>query len=332
MTRFRLLKRSSALLLAAACLGAAGCTHDDGTASLEASMGAPRVRTHAEVMALASARPSRKQPIAVLPPEAGAVRDVRVHDYVDGLRQDVALSGSAFAPVRNGITVLARTSAEPTLDERVPLARPTEAGIRSEIGAQFPHLAMQVVERPSSNSYGPYGLAIGRAGDDIRCLYAWQWVDANRMPPLAGVAGPVSLRVRLCQSGTSFDAMAALVDHLAIGGEPDARVATAEPAAIVAPPEAPRTIVHRRAHAGRGHHAHPPQSAHRREADPLAPTQAASSEPRYMTAASRVPAAPIAPSPAPTPFAADLPPQALLGPRTAPAAKAGSVAGVANPY
>ena len=331
MTRFRLPKRSSALLLAAACLGAAGCTHDDGTASLEASMSAPRAQTHTDVMALAPDRSSREHPIAVLPPEAGAVREIRVHPYVDGLRQDVALSGSAFAPVHNGIVVLARTSAEPTLDERVPLDRPTEAGIRSEIGAQFPHLAMQVVERPSSNGYGPYGLAIGRAGGDVRCLYAWQWIDANRMPPQAGLAGPVSLRVRLCQTGTSFDAMAALVDHLAIGGEPDAQVAAVEPAAIVAPPEAPRKIVHRRAHAAREHRAHPSQLAHRQQADPLAPTQAASSGPRYMTAASRVPAAAIAASPAPTPFAADLPPQALLGPKTAPAAKAASVAGAA-PY
>ena len=45
----------------------------------------------------------------------------------------------------------------------------------------------------------------------------WQWIDANRLPRDAGVMGPVSVRVRLCQTGTTFDALASLVDHLVIG-------------------------------------------------------------------------------------------------------------------
>ncbi len=298
----RLPRSSRALLLAVACLGAAACSHDDGAASLEASVAVPRAQSRTEVVALAPDHASRRQPIVTLPPDAGALRDVRIHDYVDGLREDVALAGSAFAPVHNGITVLARTSAQPTLDERVPLARPTEAGIRSEIGAQFPHLAMQVVERNSANAYGSYGLALGRASGEVRCLYAWQWIDANQLPSRAGVAGPVSLRVRLCQAGTSFDAMAALIDHLAIGAEPDAQVAAVDPAMVVAPPEAPRKAV-RRAHAARKHHRQASQLTRREETAPIAPVEAASLAHVETT------------TPSPTPFAADLPPQALLGPK-----------------
>ena len=57
----------------------------------------------------------------------------------------------------------------------------------------------------------------------------WQWIDANRLPSDAGVMGPVSLRIRLCQAGTTFDAMASLVDRLVIGGRVHAsEVATAD--------------------------------------------------------------------------------------------------------
>ncbi len=314
MTRPFPTKPTRALLLVAACLGAAACARDDGAPSLEASIAAPQGQPRTELMALAPEHPSRHGPIVALPPEAGAVRDVRAHAYVNGLRQDVALAGSAYAPVRNGITVLARTTAAPTLDERVPLAPPTEAGIRSEIGAAFPHLAMQVVERASSNMYGPYGLALGRAGGDVRCLFAWQWIDTDRMP--AGAAGPLSLRVRLCQAGTSFDAMAALVDHLAIGAGPDASVAAVD---IVAPREAPRKGARHRVHAARPR----PSRLARREV--VAPIEAVSAEPRAVTTAFQAPAA--AP---PTPFAADLPPQALLGPKAG--GKPGSMATAANPH
>ncbi len=363
MTRPFPTKPARALPLAiaclAACISAAGCARGDGASSLEASIAAPDARPRTQLMALAPGRSPGRDPIATLPPEAGAVRDVRTRAYVDGYRQDVALAGSAHPTVHNGVTVLARTSAAPTLDERVPLTRPTEPGIRSEIGAQFPHLVMQVVERPSSNMYGPYGLALGRAGGDVRCLYAWQWIDANRMPAGAGVTGPLSLRVRLCQAGTSFDAMAALVDHLAIGAEPDARgpderVAAGDPG-MAAPDRATHGAPRHRAHPARARHRHASRLAHREEVAPTdaAPVETASVEPRTVeprtveprtveprtveprTMASTLgaPTAPVAAQPAPTPFAADLPPQALLGPRAGVktgSMKAGSIAAVTS--
>ena len=325
-------QRLPLLLLVGGCLAAGACTPSIGDgASLEQSVASPQSR----LVALAPDRPSGRRaevirPLAALPPEAGPVKGVQEHDYADGLRQDVILGGGAFAPVRNGITVLARTSDIPTLDERVPLYRPAEAGIRAEVGTQFPHVAMQVVERSMANAYGPYGLALGRVGGDARCLYMWQWIDANRLPADAGVNGPISLRVRLCQAGMSFDKMAGLIDHLSIGAAP--AVAVLDPAELVGafPAAAGAAPLRARARHARAHrHAPAVRTARRAPAVvPLDSVATVPSEPRYLTAATArggsVPA--VAPPAAPAAFAADLPPQALLGP------KAGAVAGTPKPF
>jgi hypothetical protein len=315
--RFRLTHSFHLAALASLGLLTTACTHDGGSAttSLEQSVAAPQASSgpRSQMMALASPHVSHQRPVAMLPAEAGPVRSVRAHDYVDGFRQDVALDGGSVSHIQNGITVLTRTTREPTLDDKVPLYRPTEAGIRSEIGAQFPHLSMQVAERSSSNLYGSYGLALGRAGGDVRCLYMWQWIDENRLPPNAGVVGPVSVRVRLCRAGTTFDALAALVDHLTIGNDAGGdRVADAaeivgapaETAAAVPVKHATRVKLAR----VRSHHK---AVAHRD--DGMRPQEASMPDgPRYMAASSGQAA--IA-APAPASFAADLPPQALLGPK-----------------
>ncbi len=318
-----------ALLIGGCLLGGTGTAGASEGSSLEESVAAlPSVAARSSVAASRRDRPSRHdfkvmQPLAALPPEAGPVQGIQGRDYADGLRQDVMLGGSAFAPVRNGVTVLVRTSDIPTLDERVPLSRPAEAGIRSEIGGQFPRVAMQVVERDMANAYGPYGLALGRVGADVRCIYMWQWIDANRLPGEAGFAGPVSLRVRLCQAGTSFDAMASLTDRLVMGAAPAA--AAAGSLELVAAPAAEARPVILRSKNRRARVRHFAQSHQRDRAAlhdpvvaPLEPT-AAPGEPRYLTAAAprKAGGSPAAPQPpmTPTAFAADLPPQALLGPR-----------------
>ncbi|MFC5555376.1 cellulose biosynthesis protein BcsN [Methylobacterium iners] len=98
------------------------------------------------------------------------------------------------------------------------IAKPTEAGIRSEIVEHFPDTDMQVVTRPAANAYGPYGLAIGRTRGGTRCLYAWQWIDhlgqSKESADREGAPSSVSLRVRLCRSDITFEAMAAAIDRI----------------------------------------------------------------------------------------------------------------------
>ena len=269
---------------------------------------------------------SRSRPIVGIPGED--VVTVREHAYVNGLRQDIMLKGGAVRGVQNSITVLARTSRQETLDEQVPLVRPSEPQIRSEIGGTFPRLEMRIAERESSNAYGPYGLALGRAGEDVRCAYMWQWIDENRLPAETAVAGPLSIRVRLCQAGVTFDQMAAEMDHLSIGAQAGAEpVAAIEPLGVIeAPAEAREPIARtRKPHRLAAHHVHRPRRVARREEPAAAPT-AFDPGPRYMGAA---PASAPAPAhaqtttaAAPTPkLSGDLPAQAYLGPSASTAAK-----------
>ena len=326
--------RSLPCLPLALLLGA--CTHDgvgDSSASLEDS-----VQPRSRMMALApegkGARVavSDHPRIAALPAEAASYGIARSRDFVDGFRQDIALTGARVPLESNGITVLARTDTRDTLDERVPLARPTEGAVRSEIGAAFPRIAMQVVDRERSNDYGPYGLALGRVGADIHCMYMWQWIDSNRLPRDAGLAGPVSVRVRLCRAGTSFDEMAAFADHLVIGPQ-EARVVVANDEGRVLPisdePADDKATAHRpvRRHVAERRRHHRPTAVARRDDGPIyepsddaaAPAPPAAG-PRYLTSGVATPAAFRAPSPAVAVASAvpklggDLPPEAFAGP------------------
>ena len=303
----QLIRNAGAML--ALCLGLAGChsASDPSSVSLEQSMSPPSVGP-SQMMALTSpgqSAPSShapSQPVASLPAEAGAVGSVREHEYVNGFRQDILLKGNAVKGVPNSLTLLTRTTRQTTLDEATPLFKPTEPAIRAELGRQFPHIAMQVVERSSTNNYGPYGLALGRGPGTIRCLYMWQWIDENRLPAEAGVTGPMSVRIRLCQADTTFDAMAALVDRLSIGG--GGAVAGVGGSDIVAgPTEAAPTKAAPRRHLKRVA-AHRVRRVNEARRDPVA-------NETPFTAPLPANAAPAMP----TPLSTDLPPQAYLGPK-----------------
>lgn len=209
---------SAKLPILLALFGAvAACAQDGAAPSPVASLESGVGTQPSEAMALWRApTPASVAPLGTLPGQT--VASIKTHTYLNGVRQDILFARGSVHSITNGMTLIVRTSSQQTLDEAVPLFKPNEAGIRSEIGAQFPHVRMQVVERESSNAYGPYGLALGRVGD-ARCLYAWQYIDGNRLQSNAAVKGPVSVRVRLCETGTTFDAMAAAMDHLEIASD-----------------------------------------------------------------------------------------------------------------
>lgn len=188
-------------------------------ASLDASLPGGRARP----------APVAATPIVVLPAWLGRPVALRERDAEGGFEQAITL---AAAGRRGGYDdlVLVSSARDGALDA-VPGVKPTEAGIRAEIAAAFPGVAMQVVTRPSANAYGPYGLAIGRAGA-ARCLYAWQWIPEAPVRE-GGALAPLSLRVRLCRGDLTLEAMAAAVNQLRLvprfAGEPVATPASAEP-------------------------------------------------------------------------------------------------------
>ena len=167
----------------------------------------------------ASADTKIQQPaFASLPPEAGRIVRVSHKRSVEGVRQEIFYDQSAPGLEASGIDLRIRTSIAVALDEPLRMAKPTEAGIRSELSSQFPKMTMQVVDRPRSNAYGPYGLAVGRWANGTRCIYAWQWID-NLKSNLSGEGGPASVRIRLCRKDVTLDQLASNVDRLQI--DPD---------------------------------------------------------------------------------------------------------------
>ena len=183
---------------------------------------------------------------------------------------------------------------------------------------------MQVAERESNNAYGPYGIALGRSGADVRCAYMWQWIDQNRLPAEAGVTGPLSIRIRLCKTDTTFDAMAAEMDHLTIGGPASIeQVAANQPIHVIeAPAQAHKSARVQRNPSRRIAMVHKHRAViARRDETPTPDT--ATDGPRYMSPTTMgirpAPIMPVAPA-APTVLSGDLPAQAYQGPTARPSA------------
>ena len=321
-------RKASILAVLGLCFAASACTPYAGQDATSLEDSVPRDRSRMVALAGEPAvvgGSTQLPPIVSLPAEAGSVAKVRTRTYADGLRQDIILKSAPGRRFENAIVFMTRTSRRPTLDEQVPLYKPTEAGIRSEIRAHYPGIAMRVADRDLSNSYGPYGLALGRTGADLRCVYMWQWIDANRLPPNAGFAGPASVRVSLCEADMSFDAIAALLDHLAIGAEGLSLEVASIDAPALAPrderlPRKARKPAQRRAAAA----PQPAQPDELRASPYMAPLQSSTPGVAQPSTGARQPSASLTAG-----LSQDLPPQAYLGPKAASGSKTAAQPGAA---
>lgn len=166
-----------------------------------------------------SAPERRASPVAVLPAWIGRPIRLREHDDADRFEQAVSLSLAPRGQTRENVVIVAaprsREAAARLSGMSAMMAKPSEAGIRSELEAGFPGIPMQVVTRPASNAYGPYGLAVGHSTGGARCLYAWQWIEeAPSLDAARGAPGPLSVRIRLCRSDITLEAMAAAVNQM----------------------------------------------------------------------------------------------------------------------
>ena len=149
----RRLAAVSLAVMVSACSGPDGTRRQASSqASLEAALSRPAAWAQASGGASA---------IAMLPSGAGEVAQVRERDYLNGFGQEITLKGGSAAEA-NRVEITVAGQAGGRGDALAPMAKPSEAGIKAEIAARFPGLAMQVVTRPMKNAYGPYGLAVGR--------------------------------------------------------------------------------------------------------------------------------------------------------------------------
>ncbi len=264
--------------------------------------------------------------LARLPEASGAVAAVRERYYPNGYSQDIALESDVSGRI-NHIAIAIQSGRALASSEKAPVWKPGEAGIRDELAREFPNLAMHVVVNGGfENGYGRFGVAIGRDGEALRCIYAWQYVDDARRAfdhgtriALDGVeAAPAALRVKLCRADATVDDLVGYVKALRVdvpetyaAAPPVAlRVSSAPAAAIYAPPHTRSQRVAHRVWRPRAvaRVARPPAEAYA-----PAYAQPGYAPPVYPAAAVAVPVPqPVAVAPYGAPVAA---PQAVGGPR-----------------
>ncbi|KAF2989677.1 cellulose biosynthesis protein BcsN [Methylocystis sp. MJC1] len=174
---------------------------------------------------------------SVLAMPAEAVRNGRVTEkqFINGWRQSVSLDKTREAGDWNDLSIDIQTAPRGGGRGEIVLSKPTQEGVRREILARFNGTPMRIVNRSMHNALGPYGLAVGAGPGDMRCAFAWQWVD-NLQAAARGEKGvsffnngemAASIRMRLCRRGVTADELAQWYDQLRVSQDNLARVADA---------------------------------------------------------------------------------------------------------
>lgn len=205
----------------------AGCASDAPTTGYVS-----RVDTASpETMPVAGADASMM--LVQMPQPGGVVTKVREKTYPNGVSQQAILAGEVSGLGENHLEIYVQTAASNGASNLLNIGPPSEAGMKREILARYPKVPMRIVTQPRQNSLGVFGLAIGRASNGARCIFAWQWVDDLRRSgaqssgfsilgkrfggsaPSAGAAA-ASIRVHMCRKDATVDDLAATVEGLAL--------------------------------------------------------------------------------------------------------------------
>ena len=174
-----------------------------------------------------------------LPEDAGPTKLARERRHPNGYSQEIILS-SDVPSEETRIEIAIQIGRPLASSDKAPVWKPGESGIRDELTRHFPDVRMQVVGNGGyENKYGRFGVAIGRKGDTLRCVYAWQYVDdarrsfeeGNRIPRDGADAAPAALRVKICRADVSIDTLVDYVRRLTVTIPND----FGAPQAVVAP-------------------------------------------------------------------------------------------------
>lgn len=168
--------------------------------------------------------------VMTLPASAGTILKVREKHHANGSRQEIILDSGKGVYGENVIDVSIRTAeASPRHTDPLRIGPPSQSGIRNEILSRFPDMQMNIVTRPMRNSFGAFGLAIGRHAAGYRCVFAWQWFDELREGTpgasnftklgayLSNKSLATSVRIRLCRNDFTVDQMAGFIESLQSG-------------------------------------------------------------------------------------------------------------------
>ncbi len=143
------------------------------------------------------------------------VRAVKSETDTGGFHQIVELDRGVPGLSANLIDIRYRRTM--TDSDAAMMQKPTESGIRDELAARFPNVEMVIVASPRSNAYGVYGLAVGKSASGASCIYSWQWADTSEAQRASDSFDALSMRITLCRTGVTLDALATDLDALRVG-------------------------------------------------------------------------------------------------------------------
>jgi Cellulose biosynthesis protein BcsN len=196
-------------------LAAAGCSSAGMTArydGLETKIAAP-----------ASRQVEQKDLLVKIPEWAGAVQSARQTNDASGAKQEIVLPGGTRGD--NVVEVAIQVGAARNGGGLSNSHAPSGEDIDEELRAKFPGVAMRAVSKSEAGAETRYDLAVGRAADGTRCLYAWYWTENYRIASdPSGIAAvgtmfsqrlePASLRIRLCSKYVKLDDLASLARQI----------------------------------------------------------------------------------------------------------------------
>lgn len=156
-------------------------------------------------------------------PEPGGPRVLTVLEtrYLNALEQEVVLGTRSASPGQNAFHVIffgpieGRTGRDNIKqDDRV-----SEESIADEMEEVLPGVSMHVSTFFVQNRYGPFGYAIGRAGTNDLCMYAWQRIESQvSLSPIVHDRGVLTVKLRLCQTGATEQGLLATMYRYSING------------------------------------------------------------------------------------------------------------------
>ncbi|MCK0197199.1 cellulose biosynthesis protein BcsN [Ancylobacter sp. 6x-1] len=145
---------------------------------------------------------------ALILPEPGGPRTLSVLEtrYINALEQEVVLATDTIASGQNAFHVVffgpvpGRTGWSNFKGYDL---LSTDA-IDADMEAALPNVYMQRSGYFTQNRYGPFGYAIGRAGSNDLCIYAWQRIQSQvQLYAFLRDRGVMTVRYRMCQAGAT---------------------------------------------------------------------------------------------------------------------------------
>jgi hypothetical protein len=127
-----------------------------------------------------------------------------------GTRQDIVYANRTTVPGDNRLSVIAASASHRDGGQRGPSRNEIAMALQTD----FPGIRMGIDPVIRRNSFGPYGAATGKLGNDGGCVYAWQALDKNAAIDLAK---PITIRLRYCHPDIGPEILANLLGGLTLG-------------------------------------------------------------------------------------------------------------------